>query len=139
MRLHLQIELGDGQIDLTDLIPHRLALLAPGENAEQQDLRGGYFIPDPVHDGRYSGDDLRRRAHHPLRGGPAQFNENLCKQLNIAGHDAQILSTVMPAAMMFIPSIGGISHHWTENTSDADIAMGAKVFVDACARVLGAG
>ena len=56
-----------------------------------------------------------------------------------AGHDAQILAGVMPSAMMFIPSIGGISHHWSENTSDADIAMGAKVFVDACARILAAG
>jgi D-inositol-3-phosphate glycosyltransferase len=29
---------------------------------------------------------------YPLRGGPAQFNENLCQQLNLAGHDAQIIS-----------------------------------------------
>lgn len=28
----------------------------------------------------------------PLRGGPAQFNENLCAELNKAGHDAQIIS-----------------------------------------------
>lgn len=53
-----------------------------------------------------------------------------------AGHDAQIVARHMPAAMMFIPSIGGISHHWSENTSDEDIALGATVFVDAVARVL---
>ena len=53
-----------------------------------------------------------------------------------AGHDAQILATVMPAAMLFVPSIGGISHHWTENTSDADIVTGAEVFVEACRRLL---
>ena len=53
-----------------------------------------------------------------------------------AGHDAQVLATVMPAGMMFVPSIGGISHHWTENTADADIVTGAQVFVDACRRVL---
>ena len=28
----------------------------------------------------------------PLRGGPAQFNENLCSELNKAGNDAQIIS-----------------------------------------------
>jgi len=38
-----------------------------------------------------------------------------------AGHDAQILATIMPAGMLFVPSIGGISHHWNENTADADI------------------
>ncbi len=53
-----------------------------------------------------------------------------------AGHDAQILATVMPAGMLFVPSIGGISHHWTENTDDADIVTGAEVFVDACRRLL---
>lgn len=54
-----------------------------------------------------------------------------------AGHDAQMLATVMPAGMLFVPSIGGISHHWTENTADADIVTGAEVFVDACRRILG--
>ena len=54
-----------------------------------------------------------------------------------AGHDAQILATIMPAGMLFVPSIGGISHHWSENTADADIVTGAQVFVDSCRRVLG--
>jgi N-carbamoyl-L-amino-acid hydrolase len=53
-----------------------------------------------------------------------------------AGHDAQVLATVMPAGMLFVPSIGGVSHHWTENTADADIVTGAEVFVDACRRLL---
>jgi N-carbamoyl-L-amino-acid hydrolase len=53
-----------------------------------------------------------------------------------AGHDAQVLSTIMPAAMLFVPSIGGISHHWTENTADADIVTGAAVFVETCRRLL---
>ena len=53
-----------------------------------------------------------------------------------AGHDAQILATVMPAGMLFVPSIGGISHHWSENTDDADIITGAQVFVEACRRLL---
>ena len=53
-----------------------------------------------------------------------------------AGHDAQILATIMPAGMLFVPSIGGISHHWSENTDDADIVTGAEVFVEACRRLL---
>jgi N-carbamoyl-L-amino-acid hydrolase len=38
--------------------------------------------------------------------------------------------------MLFVPSIGGISHHWTENTSDEDIVLGAQVLTDAIADVL---
>jgi N-carbamoyl-L-amino-acid hydrolase len=53
-----------------------------------------------------------------------------------AGHDAQVLATIMPAGMLFVPSIGGISHHWDENTDDADIVRGAEVFVEACRRLL---
>jgi N-carbamoyl-L-amino-acid hydrolase len=53
-----------------------------------------------------------------------------------AGHDAQILATIMPAGMLFVPSIGGISHHWSENTHDADIVTGAQVFVEACRLLL---
>ena len=53
-----------------------------------------------------------------------------------AGHDAQILATIMPAGMLFVPSIGGISHHWNENTADADIVTGAEVFVEACRHLL---
>ncbi len=53
-----------------------------------------------------------------------------------AGHDTQYLARKLPSAMLFVPSIGGISHHWSENTSDADIVRGAQVLVDAIADVL---
>ena len=51
-------------------------------------------------------------------------------------HDAGNLSTVMPAAMLFVPSIGGISHVFTEDTSESDIAVGAQVYASAAARML---
>jgi beta-ureidopropionase / N-carbamoyl-L-amino-acid hydrolase len=53
-----------------------------------------------------------------------------------AGHDAQWLARKLPTAMMFVPSIGGISHHWTENTSDEDIVLGAQVFTDGIVNAL---
>jgi beta-ureidopropionase / N-carbamoyl-L-amino-acid hydrolase len=45
-----------------------------------------------------------------------------------AGHDAMILASHIPAAMLFVPSIGGRSHDTSENTSEADIRRGFKVF-----------
>ena len=53
-----------------------------------------------------------------------------------AGHDAAVLSECMPAGMMFIPSLRGVSHHWSEDTSEADIILGAQVFADAAFRIL---
>ena len=46
-----------------------------------------------------------------------------------AGHDAQYLTRVMPSAMLFVPSIGGISHHWTEDTGEADLRIGIAVLM----------
>ncbi len=53
-----------------------------------------------------------------------------------AGHDAQMLARVMPAGMLFVPSIGGVSHHWSENTADEDIVLGCRVFADAAAAIV---
>jgi N-carbamoyl-L-amino-acid hydrolase len=53
-----------------------------------------------------------------------------------AGHDAQVISHRLRAGMMFIPSLKGISHHWSEDTKDEDIVLGAQVFADAAAAIL---
>src|SRR5262249_16113236 len=53
-----------------------------------------------------------------------------------AGHDAAVLSYRMPSGMMFIPSLRGISHHWSEDTKEEDIVLGAQVFADAAERIL---
>src|SRR5215469_16627383 len=53
-----------------------------------------------------------------------------------AGHDAAVLSYRMPAGMMFIPSIGGVSHHWSEDSKEEDIVLGAQVFADAAEKIL---
>jgi len=41
--------------------------------------------------------------------------------------------------MMFVPSLKGISHHWSEDTKEEDIVLGAQVFADSCAAILQAG
>jgi N-carbamoyl-L-amino-acid hydrolase len=53
-----------------------------------------------------------------------------------AGHDAQYMARRVPSAMLFVPSIGGISHHWAEDTSDEDLAMGFRVLYEGARRTL---
>jgi len=48
-----------------------------------------------------------------------------------AGHDAQMMARIAPTAMIFVPSINGISHNPGEATSDADIIAGAGLLMDA--------
>jgi len=49
-----------------------------------------------------------------------------------AGHDAMCVATIAPAAMIFVPSIGGQSHVAAERTAPADLELG----VEALARAL---
>ena len=46
-----------------------------------------------------------------------------------AGHDAQMLARVCPSGMVFVPSIGGVSHNPAEATTAADLIAGADVFL----------
>ena len=46
-----------------------------------------------------------------------------------AGHDAQMLARLCPAAMIFVPSVKGISHNAAEYTAPADLEAGANVLL----------
>jgi N-carbamoyl-L-amino-acid hydrolase len=46
-----------------------------------------------------------------------------------AGHDSQHITTIAPAAMIFIPSVGGISHSPKEFSTAIDMANGANVLL----------
>ena len=46
-----------------------------------------------------------------------------------AGHDAQEMAVIAPTGMIFIPSIGGISHSPKEFSKPSDIANGANVLL----------
>ena len=42
-------------------------------------------------------------------------------------HDATNVARLMPVAMLFVPSIGGISHAFEEDTAEADLVAGLRV------------
>ncbi len=46
-------------------------------------------------------------------------------------HDATNVSRLMPVAMLFVPSIGGISHAFEEDTDEADLLAGLRVLARA--------
>ncbi|WP_306047099.1 hydantoinase/carbamoylase family amidase [Nioella sp. MMSF_3534] len=48
-------------------------------------------------------------------------------------HDASNLSRMMPVGMLFVPSIGGISHDFAEDTAEADLVTGLRVLARAAA------
>jgi beta-ureidopropionase / N-carbamoyl-L-amino-acid hydrolase len=53
-----------------------------------------------------------------------------------AGHDAQVIAARLPCGMLFVPSIGGVSHDFAEDTGAEDIVLGCRVAAAAAASIL---
>ena len=64
--------------------------------------------------------------------------EQHCKEKHLAykhmnsgaGHDSMVFGKVFPTAMIFVPSIGGISHNPAEATAISDIQTGFELLCD---------
>jgi len=50
-------------------------------------------------------------------------------------HDASNVAALMPVGMLFVPSIGGISHSFDEDTAEDDIVTGLQVMAEAAGRL----
>lgn len=46
-----------------------------------------------------------------------------------AGHDAQMLSRLCPSGMIFVPSVGGVSHNPAEHTQPGHLVAGANILL----------
>lgn len=78
-------------------------------------------------------------ASHPALTAPLirQFITRATEGLNLsykvmpsgAGHDAQDMASIAPTGMIFVPSVGGVSHSPNEFTSATDIANGTNVLL----------
>ncbi|MGZ2460484.1 Zn-dependent hydrolase [Rhizobium sp. IY2] len=81
---------------------------------------------------------------------PVKFDQNIvrlieeaarerglaCRRMTSgAGHDAQMIARIAPSAMIFVPSIGGISHNPKEYTDDEDLVAGANILLDVVRRL----
>lgn len=68
----------------------------------------------------------------------AELGLPIRRMISGAGHDAQMMSRICPTAMVFIPSIGGLSHNPAEFSTDEDMIAGANVLLGAAWRVANA-
>ena len=61
----------------------------------------------------------------------SQHGHSVMNMPSGAGHDAQMFARVCPSAMIFVPSVGGISHNPAEYTDPDEIIAGANVLLQA--------
>lgn len=147
-------EIGDGQVatvGVTELKPNIINVV-PASARVTVDLRNSnnelLFEAEEklesflVHLEKEQGVDIKTKKL--VRFDPVSFNQNIVhlieqksKDLNYshrrmtsgAGHDAQMMSRICPTAMIFTPSINGVSHNPAEATYDADLIAGTNVLL----------
>lgn len=128
--MHLQFRDQDVAV-LDRLEAHARALVAEARargRAEVEMTEVGKRSIPAMMDERLRGHIERAAEHHA----PGDW----VSMPSAAIHDAQVLARHMPAAMMFVPSIGGVSHAFEEDTSEEDIVLGGQVFATAAANML---
>jgi N-carbamoyl-L-amino-acid hydrolase len=122
-----------------DTDPTVLAMLEDEVDALVAEAARGPCSVTVVERGRSAPQSMDARFQEALERSAERHAPGLHMRLpSGAGHDAQVLAQRMKSAMLFVPSIGGISHHYTENTDDLDIVLGCQVFADATAEILSA-
>lgn len=95
-------------------------------------------------------DRVRIQIESMSRFRPVDFDESIvrmvedacharglsCRRITSgAGQDAQMMARICPAAMIFVPSVDGISHNAKEFTREEDLINGANVFLDVVRKI----
>lgn len=96
-------------------------------------------------------DHVKIHTERLVRFEPVEFDNGICKitekmaekrglshcrMTSGAAQDAQMMARICPTAMIFVPSVKGISHNPKEYTRDEDLVGGANVFLDIVAELL---
>lgn len=130
--------------DLVNVIPSRAVLTVDLRNTDeamlqQAEARLHARVGQLAAEEGVSISHRRLARFEPVRFDPALVDrvEAVARELGLstrrmpsgAGHDAQMLARVCPAAMIFVPSVRGISHNVAEHTEPGDLAAGANVLL----------
>ena len=78
---------------------------------------------------RFEPVDFDPRVIDMVEAAAQQQGHSVRRMPSGAGHDAQMFARICPTAMVFTPSVNGISHNVTEYTEPADLEAGANVML----------
>jgi N-carbamoyl-L-amino-acid hydrolase len=111
--------------DLPRLQALEAALLAAA--AREASAAGLTLGVEPV--GRWEPTELDRSVRGAIAEAARAVGVSTLELVSGAGHDAQAVAAVTPSGMIFVPSVGGVSHDPAEHTHWQDCVNGANVLL----------
>jgi len=121
----LSIELRDLDMDRLDALWEEVR--AEGDRIMARQGTTWSFTPRPRNEVAMSGARMREVVATSAK----QLGLTSRTMPSGAGHDAQNLARIGPMGMIFVPSVGGISHSPKEYTSPEDVTNGVNVLLQA--------
>ncbi|MGI8496262.1 MAG: M20 family metallo-hydrolase [Gemmatimonadaceae bacterium] len=128
-RVVCTLELRDLDGPKIDMLYDRIAVEAQKLGAEN----GTTFDLKPIHENIPAPSDPRVRAS--IADSAKELGLTTKVMPSGAGHDAQAMAQLGPMGMIFIPSVGGISHSPKEFSRPTDIVNGANVLLSTLLRL----
>lgn len=132
--------------NVINVVPERVRLITDLRNPDDIRLQAAqkkldeFITAQAVKDGiTVERTERVRLASVDFSGEVVDRIDAACKQLHLtsrrmvsgAGHDAQMMAAICKAAMIFVPSVNGVSHNVKEYTAPQDLANGANVLLSA--------
>ncbi len=138
-----------GEIELTpgviNVIPGAVRLTVDLRNTDDARLGEAERLVDEAAREIVEAEAVELQSRELVRFSPVVFDAALVERIEAvaeargfshrrmasgAGHDAQMMARIAPAAMIFVPSVGGVSHNPAEHTEARDLEAGANVLLD---------
>jgi N-carbamoyl-L-amino-acid hydrolase len=130
--------------NLINVVPNRAVFTVDLRNTDEAELKAAEARVAAHIDGAAAAERVEVEARTLARFEPVIFDgglvdrvEHHARALGLstrrmpsgAGHDAQMMQRLCPSAMIFVPSVAGLSHNVKEHTETADLAAGAEVLL----------
>jgi N-carbamoyl-L-amino-acid hydrolase len=131
--------------NLINVMAEKARIIVDQRNTDEASLAQAQILLDKKVAELAKAEEVKVQKKELVRFPPVQFDPGLVKQIKNsarqlgfsvqqmpsgAGHDAQMMAAACPTAMIFVPSVGGISHNIKEFTKLEDIERGCQVLLN---------
>lgn len=138
--------------NVVNVVPGRVVLATDIRDPDEEQLQSAENALEEFLDELERKEGVSIETERLARFEPVNFDKNIVRIIEQsanrrnfssrrmtsgAGHDAQMMARICPAAMIFVPSKDGVSHNPREHTDESALIAGANVLLDVVAHLAG--